>query len=222
MIGTPKIQIMALSLVLGAAFSGRAAAQAASPSPSATKIGIVSIQQAIVDTNEGQKEFSALETKFTPKKTELESQNAEVENLKKQYDAQKDKLSPEAGATQVKNIEAKQKLLQRNYEDAQTEFQQAQQEVVNRIGTKLLTVLEKYAKDNGYSVVLDVSNPQTPVLWFDDRSNITKQVVDAYNTANPAAAPPSKGNAAPAGQRPAAARPAAPAATPAATPKKPQ
>ncbi len=218
MFGTPKIQIMALSLVLGAAFTGRAAAQAASPAPTATKIGIVSIQQAIVDTNEGKKEFDALETKFNPKKAELEGQNAEVENLKKQYDAQKDKLSPEAGAAQVKNIEAKQKALQRNYEDAQSEFQQAQQEVVNRIGTKLLTVLEKYSKDNGYSVVLDVSNPQTPMLWFDERSNITKQVVDAYNVANPAVAPPSKSSAAPAAQHPAAAHPAA---SPAATPKKP-
>lgn len=221
MSGSPKLQIMALSLVLSAAFSGRAVAQATNPATPATKIGIVNIQDAILATNEGKKEFDALQTKFNPKRAELESQNTEVENLKKQYDAQKDKLSPEAGATQVKAIETKQKLLQRNYEDAQTEFQQAEQEVVNRIGSKMLTVLEKYAQSNGYAMVLDVSNPQTPVLWFDKGNDVTKQLVDAYNTANPAVAPPSKTNTAPAAPRPAATHPAAPAATPATTPKKP-
>jgi outer membrane protein len=213
MSGTLKIQIVALSLVLSALGSSRATAQSAP----ATKIGIVNIQDAIVATNEGKKEFDALQAKFAPKKTELDSQNTEVENLKKQYDTQKDKLSPEANATQVKLIESKQKLLQRNYEDAQTEFQQAEQEVVNKIGSKLLTVLEKFSKDNGYAMILDVSNPQTPVLWSDKGIDITKQLVDAYNTANPSAAPARTG-AAPAATRPAAARPAA---TPAPTPKKP-
>jgi outer membrane protein len=218
MYGTPRIRTIALSLALGAAFYVPASAQAASASSPTLKIGIVSIQDAIVATNEGKKEFDALQSKFNPKKAELETQNTEVENLKKQYDAQKDKLSPEAGASQVKTIEAKQKLLQRNYEDAQTEFQQAEQEVVNRIGSKMLTVLEKYAKDNGYAVVLDVSNPQTPVLWFAEGTNITKQLVDAYNASSGVAAPSVRGNAAPTTARPPAQRPAA---TPQATPKKP-
>jgi outer membrane protein len=218
MSGTLKIQLMALSLALSPMFSSLAVAQAASAAPPVTKIGIVNIQDAIIATNEGKKEFDALQTRFTPKQVELKALNDEVENLKKQLDAQKDKLSPEAGASQAKTIEAKQKILQRNYEDAQTEYQQAEQEVVNKIGGKLLTVLEKYSKTNGYSMVLDVSNPQTPVLWFDQGTNITKELVDAYNTANPAVAPAAKTGATPAAQRPAAARPAA---TPAPTPKKP-
>jgi outer membrane protein len=218
MSGTLKIQLMALSLALSPLFSSLGVAQAASPAPPATKVGIVNIQDAIVATNEGKKEFDALQTRFNPKQVELKALNDEVENLKKQFDAQRDKLSPEASASQAKTIEAKQKILQRNFEDAQNEYQQAEQEVVNRIGGKLLKVLETYSTANGYSMVLDVSNPQTPVLWFDQGTNITKPLVDAYNTANPAVAPPAKSGAAPAAARPAATRPAA---TPAPTPKKP-
>jgi outer membrane protein len=145
-----------------------------------------------------------------------------VENLKKQFQAQGDKLSDEQRASRAKEIELKQKTLQRNYEDAQAEFQQAEQEVLNRIGGKMLTVLEKYAKANGYAVVLDVSNPQTSVLWANQGTVITKELVDAYNAENPAVAPAAK-PAAGAGTGAAAARPAAPrpAASPAATPKKP-
>ena len=106
------------------------------------------------------------------------------------------------------------------YDDAQNEFQQAEQDVVNRIGTKMLAVLEKYAKDNGYTVILDVSNPQTPVLWASQGTIITKDLVDAYNIANPSAAPPTKASGAGA-TAPRATVPR-PATTPAATPKKPQ
>jgi outer membrane protein len=235
-----KIQFVALSLGLSAAISAAAVAQqttasatapAAAPVSAAsgnaapstvTKIGVVHIQDAIVATEEGKKEFDALEQKFSPKQAELKALNDEVENLKKQFAAQSDKLSDDEKASRAKTIDSKQKALQRNYEDAQAEFQQAEQEVVNRIGGKMMKVLEKYAAANGYSIVLDVSNPQTsPVLWATQGNVITKELVDAYNAENPVAgAKP----AAPATRPPApSARPAAPAsrpATPSATPKK--
>lgn len=228
-----KIQLVALSLSLSAAISSAAVAQqttasaavpAASPAAAVsgnpapaitTKIGIVHIQDAILATEEGKKEFEGLQQKFTPKQAELKALNDEVENLKKQYAAQSDKLSDDEKASRAKAIDTKQKVLQRNYEDAQTEFQQAEQEVVNRIGAKMLKVLEKYAQANGYSIVLDVSNPQTsPVLWATQSNVITKELVDAYNAANPSAggAKPAARPAAPA-QHPAA-HPAAPGATP--------
>lgn len=224
MFGISKLQVLVLSLGLSTAFSGVAAAQAAtapaaSPAPPATKMGVVDIQSAIANCNEGKKEFDALQAKFDPKRNELKNLNDEVDNLKKQFDAQREKLSPEASAAQAKTIADKQKTLQRNYDDAQTEFQQAEQDVVNKIGSKMLTVLEKYAKANGYAVILDVSNPQTPVLYANEGTNITKDLVEAYNVANPVAAPPAKAAAAPATTpRPAAPRPAPPATG---TPKKP-
>jgi outer membrane protein len=195
--------------------SGSSAANPTTPSP--TKIGIVNIQEAIISTNEGKKELEALQQKFSPKHAELKNLNDEVENLKKTFQAQSDKLNDEERNTRAKEIEVKQKSLQRSYEDAQNDFQQAEQEMINRIGGKMLSTLEKYAKANGYAVVLDVSNPQTPVLWANQGTVITKELVDAFNTENPATAPakPATGAAA----RPSAPRPAAPRAT--TTPKKP-
>jgi outer membrane protein len=222
-----KIKILALGLGLSLAISSLAWAQgtatstptpaAAGSGPAASKIGIVNIQDAIANTNEGKKEFDALQTKFTPKQTELKTLNDEIEGLKKNFETQQEKLSPEAKATQAKTIESKQKILQRNYEDAQAEFQQAEQEVVNRIGGKMLTVLEKYAKANGYAMVLDVSNPQTPVLWASQGTIITKDLVDAYNAESGVAAPAPR----PAGATAPRPGPPRPAATPAPTPKKP-
>src|SRR6476660_7200760 len=226
-----KFPILALGLSLafgtaafaqGAAAAAPAASPAANAGPVPTKIGVVNIQQAIGECAEGKKEIDALQQKFNPKQVELKSLNDEVENLKKQYQAQADKLSDEEKASRAKAIDAKQKALQRNYEDAQAEFQQAEQEVINRIGAKMLTVLEKYSNANGFAVVLDVSNPQTsPVLWATQGTVITKELVEAYNADSGTAAPAPKpaAGAAGTGTKPAAA-PARPA-TPAPTPKKP-
>jgi len=231
--GKFKMMAIGLSIALGTAAFGQGAttptapetpAAAATPTgPVPTKIGVVNIQQAIGECAEGKKEIDALQQKFNPKQAELKNMSDEVESLKKQYQAQADKLSDDEKSSRAKAIDTKQKSLQRNFEDAQAEFQQAEQDVINRIGAKMVTVLEKYANANGYAVVLDVSNPQTsPVLWATQASVITKDLVEAYDKENPAgiSAPAPK----PAGSAGTATRPAtAPArpATPAPTPKKP-
>ena len=212
MLGNAKF--MALALGLGLGISTAAWAQATAPvtgntAPAPTKVGVVQIQEAIANTNDGKKELSALQTRFAPRQNELKALNDEVENLKKDLQARGDKLNEDERAKQVKIVEAKQKTLQRNYDDFQSEAQQAQQEMLNRLGGKMMNVLEAYAKANGYTMVLDVSNPQTPVLWASETTNITKQVVDAYNAQNPAA-PAAK----PAGSGAAANKPAG-GATPA-------
>lgn len=226
MLGKSKFHLSVLSLGLSALFSTVALGQgtatpatsagASTAAPATTKVGIVNIQDAIIATNEGKKEFDTLKQRFSPKETELKNLNDEVEKLKQQLQAQTDKLSDDERSTRVKTLEVKQKTLQRNYEDAQNEFQQAEQEVVNRIGAKMLDVLGKYAKTHGYTVILDVSNPQTPVLWAGDGTNITKELVDAYNTEAPSTP------AAPAPKPAAATRPPATGTGATTTPKRPQ
>jgi outer membrane protein len=209
-----RVLSLALVLVLG---TSAARAQAAA---AGNKVGIVGIQDAIANTNEGKKELDALQQKFAPRQAALQSQNDDLENTKKQLQAQSDKLSDEERNSRVRAATEKQKTLQRNAEDFQNEVQTAEQEVLNRLGKKMLDVMEKYARENGYAVVMDVSNPQTPVLYANPQTNITKNLIDAYNAESPAAAAATK----PAGSnaaRPAGAAASRPPATSTATPKKP-
>jgi outer membrane protein len=219
----------ALLTVSALAQTGTAAAApgtaAAAPSPAAAsttaRIGIIHIQNAILMTNEGRRDFEALQKKFEPTQNQLNGLNQEIENLKKQLQTQGEKLNEQARAEMVRNIEAKQKVLTRQVEDAQGDFQGQQSEIANRIGGKLLEVLDKYAKGNGYSVVLDVSGQQSPVLWAAQTTDVTQEIVTAYNAQSGVAAPPP-------GARPAsttapggAARPTAPTAPRPAAPKPP-
>jgi outer membrane protein len=194
-------------LVLTLAFSAVAYAQAGS-AVVPNKIGVINIQGAIVGSNEGQRDFQALSKKFEPKQAELKSMNDEVESLKKQLTAQQDKLNEEERATRVRVIEQKQKSLQRALDDAQGEFQTQQNELANRIGNKMVEVIDKYAKANNLAVIIDVSSQQTPVLWRSEQVDITPAIVEAYNTASGVAAPPVAAPSASRPSTPPASRPA--------------
>src|SRR6266542_6636487 len=80
------VTVAALTLVLGLPVLAQSAATApaaaaATVASSAGKVGIVNIQQAIVTSNEGQRDFAELQKKFDPKRQELEVLNKEIEEL---------------------------------------------------------------------------------------------------------------------------------------------
>jgi outer membrane protein len=224
---------MAFVISVGAlAQTGSAAANpAAAPAPAAaaapaatgpgTKIGTISMEQAIFATNEGRRDFEALSKKLEPKQNELKGQNDEIESLKKQLNTQGDKLNEDARANLVKQIETKQKSLDRQLQDAREDAQNQQNEIAQRILQKLGPVLIKYATDNGFGMIVDTSQPwpQSPVVWWGESVDVTKPVVDVYNAQSGVAPPPSTGTAKPAGAG--AAKPAGTGTKPATPPVKP-
>jgi outer membrane protein len=158
----------------------------ASPSASLllpVKIGVVSIQSAIVGTSNGQRDLQVLEKKFGPKKNELKSLADEIDALRKQLETQGPKLNDETRSSLVRQIDSKQKALSRAQEDAQNDYAEQQNEIVQRVLQKLLPIIEVYAKDNGLSVVIGGSKlwPEWPLVWASPSVDITKAVVDIYN-----------------------------------------
>ena len=220
--------------VLGA---GMALAQAPAAAPVAasappTKVAVIQIQAALAATKEGQKAAADLEVKLGPRKKELDGKQAEIKDLQDRLQRGGNTLSDSAKEDLTRNIDAKTKSYNRELEDAQAELEQEQQKVVGALGQKMMAVIDKYAQQNGFAIVLDVSSQNTPVLYASNTVDITKEVIDLYDktvfTATPAPATPGPAAARP--TAPPAARPAAapataspkPAAPPAAAPAKKQ
>src|SRR5271165_155759 len=191
---------------------------ASTPSAGGTRIGTIDMQGAVAGSNEGARDFEALNKKFEPRRTELQNLNNEVENLKKQLNTQGDKMNDEARANLVKSIETKQKNLQRSAEDAQNEYQAQLNEIAQRILQKMAPVIDKYVRANGYGLLLDSSNqwPQGPIIMTTAQADITKAIVDAYNAQSGVAPPASASAPKPSGT--ATSKPAGTATTPAAKP----
>lgn len=213
----------------GAASAPAAAGSSAPSSPAATmttgtgtRVGTINIEQAVLGSNEGQRDFEALRKKLEPKQNELKSQNDELESLQKQLQTQGDKLNEDARANLVKQIETKKKSFDRSVQDAQEDAQNQQKEIFSRILQKMAPSIVKYAQENSLGMIVDVSNPwpQSPVLWADGGVDITKSVVEIYNAQSGVPAPTAGAAPKPASARPAGTTAPKPAAPKAAEPPK--
>jgi outer membrane protein len=88
--------------------------------------------------------------------------------------------------------------LQRDAEDGENDFKTESQESFNGLASKVGDLLINYAQQQGYTLVLDVSQEQNPVLFANPSTNITKAVIDAYNVKSGVPAPPAQPASAPA------------------------
>ncbi|HUD14895.1 MAG TPA: OmpH family outer membrane protein [Terracidiphilus sp.] len=199
--------LLASGLALGAAAqtAPTPAAPAASAAPAGpAKIAVIAFQVAVAKTNEGQRNFADLQKKFQPRENALKERNDEVETLTKQLQAQGATLSEAARASQARTIDEKKKKLDRDLEDLRNEGGQEAQQMYNTLASKVYDVLSSYAQQQGYTLVLDFSQQQNPILFAVDSTNITNQVVEAYNVKSgvPAPPPPPAGSSAPSAPKP--------------------
>jgi outer membrane protein len=160
------------------------------------KVGVISIQGAIVGTKDGQKASQELDTKFVPKKKDFDARQNEIAQLQDQYNKGGNLMAEDKRNQLARDIDEKKKRLERDMQDAQEELQSEQQKVLQGLGQRMMAVIEKYAKDNGYTMILDVSNPNTPVLYASSGIDITQDIVSLYDKtssnggpATPTAAP---------------------------------
>jgi len=201
-----------LFVILGTVSSLRGQAQnAAAP----TRVGIIHIQNAIMATRDGQKAAGDLNAKIEPKRKELESRQNAIAALQQELNKGSNTMAEEKRLQMTREIDQKTKSLTRASEDAQAELEQDQNRILNELGQRVMVVIEKYARENGYSLILDVSSQQTPVLYAANGTDLTKDIVELYDKNAP---PPAPATAKPVVPLPSAAKPPA---LPPATKKQP-
>ena len=147
----------------------------------ATKVAVISMQGAIIGTKDGQKAAQELETKFGPKRKELSDRQAEIASMNDQLRKGSNTMAQDKQAQMERDIEDKNKRLQRDTQDANDEWNNEQQRLLQSLGQRLVAVIDKYAKDNGYSLVIDVSNPNTPVMYSSSAIDITQDIISLYD-----------------------------------------
>lgn len=191
---------LASCLTLSAAAQSPAVAAANAPSTPAgpPKIAVIVFQEAVAQTNDFQRRFADLQKKYDPKRQQIKTLNDDIASLQKQLQAQSATLSDAERATKAKQLDDKQKELKRTGEDAQGDFQQDMQQTFATVAEKVAATIEGYAKEHGYSVVLDRDQQVPVVLYASDSVDITKPIIEAYNVKSGIPAPEHSAAAAPA------------------------
>ncbi len=171
-------------------------AQAPAPSaatPQRVRIGIINIQAAIATTQEGKADEAKLKARFAPKQQQLQQESAALTADQKKLQTGGDTLSAEAKTDLTNTIATKQKELRNDIADAQNDYRNATNDMINAIGNKMVIILNQYAQQHHFTMVLDHSLnwPQNPILYATPTIDITKQIVSLYDQKYPATVPTS-------------------------------
>jgi Skp family chaperone for outer membrane proteins len=199
-----RLSLFTLILCLASAVAASAQAPAASAAqkpaaasaaaPSTARVAVIAFQAAVAQTNEFQRDLADLQKKYDPKRAEIKNLNDEIDKLTKDLQTQGAQLSDAERESRARTIDEKKKQLDRDTQDAQSDFQTDMQQRINDVAQKVGALMTDYAKSHGYTLVLDESDQQNAtVLYAVQSTDITKVIIDAYNVKSGIPAPAPQG-----------------------------
>ena len=160
-------------------------AQAAPAAGAAAKVGTIDVRSAIVTTAEGKQASAELQSKFAPRQTELENLNKQINDIRQRLQAGASTLSQDEQARLTRQGEALARQLERKQNEYQQDVNDEQGEVIDRIGRKMVDVLNRYARENGYAAVFDSSAQNSPLIYKNEGIDITQDIIRLYDQAYP-------------------------------------
>jgi len=146
-----------------------------------TKVGVINIQEALVGTKDGQKATAELDKKFLPEQKEFDTRQNELIQLQDQLTKGSAVLSAEKPAQLAHDIDEKKKRLERDMQDAEDDLKTQQQKLLQSMAARMTAVISQYSKDNGFLLVIDTGNQNTPVLFAAAGVDITQDVIALYD-----------------------------------------
>jgi outer membrane protein len=199
---------LSAACLIGTASASAQAAPAAGAAAAAKSVGIINLRGAIGSTAEGKQASAELQSQFAPRSAEIDNQTKAINDLQQRLQSGQGKLSQEEEARLTAEGQRRTQKLDRLRTEFQDDASAAQQDVLERIGRKMVDVLDRYARENGFSVILDTSGQNSPILYASNQVDVTQDIVRLYDQAYPVK------NGAPAGAtsapKPATPKPATP------------
>jgi outer membrane protein len=179
-----RMAALSVACLLGTAAvwaQGTTAAGAASTG----KVAVINIRLAIGSTAEGKQASAELQSQFAPRQNELENLNKQINDLRQQIAANQTTWSDEQKVKAQTQGQRLTSQFERKNNELNEDAQAAQSDVMDRIGRKMIDVLDRYSRENGYVVVLDTSSQNSPLLFYSSGIDITQDIVKLYDQAYP-------------------------------------
>lgn len=164
-----------VAVALAAALTAGAAD--AQPTPAPTKIGVVDLDRLVQESPQAKKAKQNMAQRFAKRQGELEQASdhlqSEIDRLKndsdKMSDDQRDKLS-----STIRDDKHQLQIEQSQYND---DVSDAEQKELDHLRSELRQVIDEYAKDNGYDLILGDS-----ALYASDSVDITDAILQRLKT----------------------------------------
>jgi outer membrane protein len=148
---------------------------------SEVKIGIINPQGVLQNSTKGKEVIERLRSVNMSKQKKYEAMQKEIDSLEKE--ALSPALNQEARDKKTMDLQNKRTEIKRFAEDAQKDSMAMQQKEFENLQRELMPIIEKIAKDDGFSLVLDLNT--SGVAYFDSSIDITDRVIKAYDAQVP-------------------------------------
>ena len=158
------------------------------------KIGVVDMQRAIVQSVEGKKAEVNFTSKLEQFRKDIEGRQKHIEDQQNKLKTQDKMLSDQVKADITKDVTKSQTELDRIQQDDQKELDSLRDELMRPIASVAQAVLQAYAQEHGFTLIIDTSNPQNNSIVYVDEKNadLTNDIIKIIDTEMAKNAPPKK------------------------------
>ena len=146
-----------------------------------SKVAIINLQRAVLESAEIKKASAELEARFRPRQQQMEKLQKDLQAIQQQLQTMAGKLTPQGEAELTSSGQRKQRELQRVGEDLQADVDRERNDILSKSTQKMQEVVRKLAEEKGLDVVIDV----TTAIYFKPALEITTDAIAAYDKANP-------------------------------------
>lgn len=154
----------------------------ASAASAQTKMAVINLQRAVLESAEIKKASTEMENRFKPRTQQLEQLQKDLAGISQQLQTNAGKLTPQAEADLQAQGQRKQRDAQRLQEDLQADVDRERNEILARSTQKMQEVVKKLAEEKGLDLIVDVTN----AVYFKPALEITNDAIAAFDKAYPA------------------------------------
>lgn len=144
------------------------------------RLGFVDLQTVITQSKEGQTAMDAVKKEAAEKQKEISAKEAEIKQMDADLQKQASVLSEAAKKDREEEIRRKLRDLKRVTEDFNRDLAKREGDLVNDLLKDLTAVIRDYGKEKGYTLI--VEKGQSGVIYGNDTADLTKEILDRYNT----------------------------------------
>lgn len=143
------------------------------------KLGYVDIQKAVADSKAGKNAGERFKNDVKKAEDSLMKEKNAVEKLGETLEKQSAMLSDETRREKEKDFLRRKRDYERMLKDQQTELQIKEAELKNEILSDLIPIIQKYGRENGYSIIFGKSD--VLLLYASEALEVTDKITAIYD-----------------------------------------
>jgi len=142
-------------------------------------VAVVDMQELQNHSATFQKQRAKLKSKFDAMQKKLKDEEDAIRKLEEDFNKQSMMLSLDAKEDKRRELERKKRHFKYLYEDYTQEMKQEERDATKRVGKDLEKIIEKIAKEKGYSLIFE--RRTIGLIYSANAIDITDQVTKEYD-----------------------------------------